>query len=203
MPPERKVYVVVAFVAFLNTLFVLAYFMGTYLTGTTYTASPEYCALGNSPRPYHFSIMVPLYLLFINVALSLSFDFAMVRAIRRRVGANELIQDNMGEYLKIPVRATTFSALCFMPLALFGIALKIQENDVGIEIGAYLAQTTAIITTVVRAPLTLLITFKSIRTSRAREQSRALRDKRLKKEMRHAYKARKSDQQETSIQTIS
>ena len=201
IPKEKIIYIVVVITSLLHLIFILSYFIGVYIAGVTYGAAPEYCANGPAARPIHFSVIFPLVAMFLNVGLSLSFDFLMVRRIRSQVRANELIQ-NSNDYLKIPIRATTFSALCFLPLILFGIVAKMQGSGTGTEIGAYLGQITGITLTVLRAPLTLMITFNSIKTSRARARTLALRDKRLKRALKCAYKSR-SQHQEITIETIS
>ena len=180
----------------------MCYFIGVYVANVTYGAAPEYCANGPASRPTHYSIMFPMLALFLNAGLSLSFDFAMVKRIQIQVRANELIHDDLGDYLKIPVRATTFSALCFVPLALFGIVVKMQDSGAGTKIGAYMGQINAIGFLVLRAPLTLMITFNSIKTTKARAHKLALRDKRLQRALKYAYKSR-SQQQNLTVETIS
>ncbi len=200
LPSESMVFITIGIVAFIHVAFETSYFISVYLSGVAYGASPEFCAMGPNPRPLHVSGLLPLATLVFYVALSLSFDFAIMYAIRRRVGANELIRTHQGDYLKIPVRATTFSALCFAPLALFGLAQKLHETEASIEVGAYLAQTTALVATTFRAPLTLMLTFNSMRSVVAKERRLALREKRLRKELKYAFKAKRQSNQ--SIYTI-
>lgn len=90
--------------------------------------------------------------------------------------------------MKVPVRATTFSALCLIPLIILGMTHKLFHTSP--TISAYMAMTTAVLVTVLRAPLTFLLTFKSIKSMEDRLRQQA-RNKRLLRELTHSYRASK------------
>jgi len=69
------------------------------------------------------------------------------------------------DYLRVPLRATTFSTFCLLPLLVFGVfkALLVQPQT-----AAYVMMSMATVYSSVRAPATIALTFKGEKKRRSR-----------------------------------
>ena len=107
------------------------------------------------------------------------------------------------EYLKIPVRATIFSALGMFPMIIFSELLHrlIDEDDLAIS--AYFHLTTASLMCAFRAPMAYFVTFKTMKTDALKLQKQRLRNERLNKEMKNAFRTRsRGDECRINIFTV-
>jgi hypothetical protein len=61
------------------------------------------------------------------------------------------------EYLRVPLRATTFSTLCLLPLLIFGVAKAMLGRP---EAAVYIMLSISTVYSSVRVPATVALTFK-------------------------------------------
>ncbi len=172
-----------------------AYVPPIFLYDIPLGVSSEICLHGPGPRrpPAALYFYLPLPFVVSLTAFAVSLDLRLLCLLRSQVARSQLTS----RYLRVPMRATAFSALSLIPLIFVASGRAIGDPLVA----AYTMMGVGVVLTAGRAPTAVAMTFQ--RFEALQEASRRNeRDRRLQFELKNAYRGRLSRSEEVTT-TIS
>jgi len=158
----------------------MSYFPLAHAFGVPFGLSSEFCAVSAIAelewrrQPFTY---LPLLAVVLLTSLTVCVDLSLVRFLKEKVkgtindGTRHALllsfwlqmrqsevcgQAKERDYLRVPLRATTFSTVCLIPLVVFGVGKAMLGQP---HVAVYVMMTISTLYTSVRAPATVALTF--------------------------------------------